>query len=133
MASLLQVQQPGIGSYWLDISRNDSSLPNSEFSPVYYDTGSDEIFSSTLYGSYPGVKLGAPFISTASTHSNGSGLNVDLLMCVGGEPTNKLGVSVCNNLMHITYKSWPNASRGYFSCRNLSHNLTVKESSYRIY
>ena len=118
MAALLQVQEPkpGLGLYWLDISRKDDSMPRLDFSPVYFDVDNVRV-SSTLHESLPGAKLRAPFISEWSTYLFGSGLKVDLFFCNGGNDENftqKREISLCDNVTYITYQSWTNVSRGYF-------------------
>ena len=128
MATLLQVQEPkpGLGLYWLDISRKDDSIPRSDFSPVYFDVRNSRV-SSTLHGSLPGVKLRAPFISGPS---DGLGLGVDLVVCNGGndgDSFKKRDVSLCNNVTYITYHSWANASRGFFNDSD-QHDLAESNS-----
>ena len=132
MTALLQVQEPepGQGLYWLDISRNDNTIPRSDFSPVYFDAGYDRI-SSTLYESLPGAKLRAPFISRPSAELHGKGLAVDLLICDGGNDgdlTNKRDFPLCNNVTYITYQSWANASRGYFTSASVQYPLAESNS-----
>ena len=119
MAALLQIQEspPGQGSYWLDISRNNNSIPRSDFSPVYFDTEYNRI-SSTLHELLRGANLRAPINSGLSTDPHGPELSVELLVCDGGNdgnPTNVRESSLCNNITYITYQSWANASRGYFT------------------
>ena len=99
--ALLQVQEPepGQGSYWLDVSRKDNSISRLDFSPVYYDVYGG-VASSTLQESLPGAMLRAPFISGPSTPLHGLGLEVDLLVCGGGndgESPKEREVSLCNN------------------------------------
>lgn len=133
MATLLQVQEqePGQGLYWLNISRNDDTIPRSEFSPVYFVTDVDRI-SSTLHEFLPGANLRAPFFSGPSTHPHGPGLSVDLLVCDGGNggnSTNESESSLCKNVMYITYQSWANASRGYFAHAIESYSVPVESYS----
>ena len=116
MAALLQVQEsePGQGLYWLDVSRNNNSIPRSDFSPVYFDVGYSR-FSSTLHESVPGAKLRPPFISWPSIRLHGLGLEVELLVCARG--SREQAGDPFDNVTSITYQSWANASHGYFSCR----------------
>ena len=120
MAALLQLQEsePGQGLYWLDVSRNDDSIPRSDFSPVYFDVGyGNGVVSSTLHESLPGAKLRAPFITGPSNYPSGIGLDVDILVCDGGNDdsfTKKREVSLCKNVTYIAYHSWANISRGCF-------------------
>ena len=91
-------------------------MPRLDFSPVYYDIYGG-VASSTLQESLPGAMLRAPFISGPSTLLHGPGLEVDLLVCGGGndgESPKEREVSLCNNLTYITYQSWTNTSRGLF-------------------
>ena len=134
VAALLQVREPepGQGLYWLDISSNDNSIPRSEFSPVYFDAGNGRIASSTLREVLPNGKLRAPFISRPSISPNSTGLEVDLLICDGGtdgNSTNEPDFFLCNNVTFITYQSWANASRGYFSHGSMAPQFEVAESS----
>ena len=133
VAALLQVREPkpGQGWYWLDVSRNDNSIPRTDFSPVYFDVGNGRIASSTLRESIPGAKLHAPFISRPSIRLNPPGLEVDLLVCDSGNNgtlTNNRDLFLCNNVTFITYQSWANASHGYFLHASRQYDLAESSS-----
>ena len=135
VATLLQVQEPepGQGSYWLDVSRKDDSIPRSDFSPVYFD-GPYGPVSSTLHESVPGANLRAPFVSWPSTYLYESGAEAGLILCDisnDGNFTNKREFSLCNSVIHITYQSWANASRGFFT--RTSEQYDFAESNSLIY
>ena len=143
MAALLQVQQlcPALnttsycfrdylGSHWLDVTRTNHSIPCSDFSPMDYNSSYDPlehifadhgvIISSTLYDSRPKAKFSTPFVSGASAFEKGSGLSVDLLICddgTDGESNEKREISFCNDVTYTTYRSWTNASHGFFETR----------------
>ena len=136
MATLLQVQEDYKEPYWLDVSRKNDSIPRSDFSPVYFDvtdvaTKGQVFASSTLHELRPSAKLRAPFISGLSTGLDGLGLEVNLLVCDGGNDgsfTKKREVSLCNNVTYITYESLTNASRGYFSNDPKQYELAEPKS-----
>ena len=134
MRTLLQVQEPvpGQGPYWLDVSRNDDTVPRSDFSPVCFVTDVGRI-SSTLHEFLPGANLRAPFFSGPSTHPQGPGLSVDLLVCDcgnDGNSTNAQESSLCNDVVYFTYQSWANASRGYFTFGNESYGTEFYSLNY---
>ena len=150
MAALLLVQQlcPVTNSSnctvgysdWHDVTSISQFIPDPYFSPVdynstydaYYPTGTvrnDVVISSTLYESRPGAKFSPLFATEASIFEREPGLNVDLLICADGTQTSRSSPdspsSRCNNVAYTTYRSWTNASYGFFEARmqNLSHNL----------
>ena len=105
-------------SSWLDISKNDKSVPQSVFSPRYYNySGSNDdnvnVVSSTLYESSPGTMFSTPF---SSAWFNDSDSQIDILICTGNsQPTGEMHNSGCNSLMNEVYTPWTNASHGAFS------------------
>ena len=150
MAALLQVQQlcplinnntaisdcvvdgpSDFGSYWLDVTSINHSIPRSDFSPVDYNSTYDPyshhsfskgvIVSSTLYESRPGAKFSPPFVTGASGYEIGSGLSVDLLICDDGTQLSRFSSDSpsvpCSNVGYTTYRSWTNASHGFFEAR----------------
>ena len=100
---------------WLDISKNYKSVPQSVFSPQYYNysgTNSDSVtvVSSTLYESSPGTIFSTPF-SIAFNNSD----QMDVLICAGNsQPTAKVDKPGCNSLMNTIYNPWTNSSHGAF-------------------
>lgn len=139
VAALLQVQQlcpvndcgNDHGQYWVDVTSINHSIPSSDFSPVNYNSSYNPldhmplrngvIISSTLYESRPGAKFSPPFATGASLFERKAGLSVDLLMCDGGNQTSDFSPgspsSWCNNVAYTTYRSWTNASHGFFEAR----------------
>ena len=145
VAALLQVQQPisntnltyndcsFSGSCWHDVTSINQSTLHSYFLPVEYNSSHDSYFhtlvstgvidSSTLYESRPGARFSPPFATGASLHVDGRdpGLSVDLLICDNGTQTPSLSSgspsSRCNNVGYTTYRSWTNASYGFFEAR----------------
>lgn len=159
VAALLQVQQlcPIInteisdcyvdgssyfGSYWLDVTRINHSIPRSELSPVNYKSHYDAyahhltdgsvIVSSTLYESHPGANFSSPFATGASAFEKELGLNVDLLICYDSTQTSALSSetpSFCNKVAYTTYRSWSNASHGFFEFRMQNLFTTLQHGS----
>ena len=154
MAALLQVQQPifttnitssdnssNSVSYWHDVTSINRSSQHPYFLPVEYNSSwdpyfhrpviTDVIISSTLYESRPGAKFSPPFATGASLYVDGRepGLSVDLLICDDGPQTSSFSSdspsSQCNKVGYTTYRSWTNASYGFFEARmqELSHIL----------
>ena len=143
MSALLQVRQPFLvsnqtssdcsfnsGSCWHDVTSVNQSAQHSDFLPVEYNSSYDSSFhtlvstgvivSSTLYESRPGAKFSPPFATGASLSVDGSepGLSVDLLICDNGTQTPSFSSdSRCNNVGYTTYRSWTNASYGFFEDR----------------
>ena len=142
VAALLQVQQPvsntnvtysdcfWTGICWHDVTSINQSTLHSYFLPVEYNSSYDSYFhtlvstgvidSSTLYESRPGAKFSPPFATGASLHVDGRdpGLSVDLLICDNGTQTPSFSSdSRCNNVGYTTYRSWTNASYGFFEAR----------------
>ena len=117
--------------YWLDVTSINHSMPLSDFSPVYYNSSYDPldhtpvpdgvIISSTLYESRPGAKFSPPFGTGASLFERGPGLSVDLLICDDGTQTSNFSSDSpplqCNTVAYTTYRSWTNASYGFFEAR----------------
>ena len=103
---------------WLDISKNDKSVPQSVFSPRYYNySGPNDddinVVSSTLYESSPGTMFSTPF-SIGSFNRSDSQIGV--LICAGNsQPTGEVHNSGCNSLMNTVYTPFTNASHGAFS------------------
>ncbi|KAM0799054.1 hypothetical protein BDR22DRAFT_890875 [Usnea florida] len=138
-------------SYWQDVTSINRSISGPHFIPVDYNTTYDPywhqfldngvIISSTLYESRPDVKLSPPFAAGASTFKIGPGLNVDLLICDNstqktpfspGSPS-----SPCNTVGYTTYRSWTNASHGFFEAQfdtepdyNEDHGMYPYENAY---
>lgn len=119
-------------SSWLDISKNDESIPPSVFSPVYYtytEQNDDYTVSSTLYESSPGIVFGAPFGSGPSYQADDSGLNfrVQLLICSENiHATGNRGYASppsCSDVMNVEYTSWTNTSHGYFHTSTYLNNV----------
>ncbi|KAM0804277.1 hypothetical protein BDR22DRAFT_970096 [Usnea florida] len=100
---------------WLDISKNYKSVPQSVFSPQYYNysgpnSDSVTVVSSTLYESSPGTIFSTPF-SIAFNSSD----QMDVLICAGNsQPTAKVDNPGCNSLMNTIYNPWTNSSHGAF-------------------
>ena len=143
VAALLQVQQDcnitsddcsSYGdSYWHDVTSINQSIQDPYFLPVEYNSSFDSYFdtlvstgvivSSTLYESRPGAKFSPPFATGASLYVDGSetGISVDLLICDDGTQTSSFSSDSpsfeCNNVGYTTYRSWTNASYGFFEAR----------------
>ena len=156
VATLLQVQQLcpfyyqdcNLTSFSLDVTRTNPSIPRSDFSPINYNSTYDPyahlfvphgvIISSTLYESRPGAKFGPPFAAGASVFDKESGLSVDLLICDNGDQTSGFSLGSpfsCDNVAYTTYRSWTNASHGFFEARTqkLSHNLEHRNLANRLH
>ena len=128
-------------THWLDVTSVNHSIPRSDFSPVNYNSTYDPylhqtvpngvIISSTLYESRPGARSSPPFATGASLFEREPGLNVDLLICDDGTQNAAFSPdspsSRCNNVAYTTYRSWTNASHGFFENRmqNMFHNLAT--------
>ena len=147
MAALLQVQQlcpiintaisdcfvdcpSHFGSYWLDVTRINHSIPRSDFSPVDYNSSytpyphqlidGSVIVSSTLHESRPGAKFNPPFATGASFFEKEPGLSAGLLIWYDGTQNSRFlldSPSFCNNVAYTTYQSWTNESYGFFEAR----------------
>ena len=117
-------------SYWQDITSINRSISGPDFIPVDYNSTYDPsynttrngvIVSSTLYESRPGAKFSPPFATGASIFEKGPGLNADLLICDDGTQTSRFSPdspsSPCNEVAYTTYRSWTNASYGFFEAR----------------
>ena len=107
---------------WLDISKNNKSVPQSVFSPFYYNYGGQsfdqvdgEVISSTLYELSPGeLKLSTPFAGQFSYPVDDSDPQVRLLICNNSQPVEEADTSRCNSMVNIDYTSWSNSSHGAF-------------------
>ena len=116
VTALLKIRQPCTsdprfcgpevgGLNWLDISKNNKSVPQSGFLG----------FSSTLYESSPESIFSTPFASALSDPVNGSDLNIQLLICASNlQPMEKVEISRCNSMASVGYTSWTNTSHGEF-------------------
>ena len=111
-------RQESLTSSWLDISKNDKSVPQSVFSPQYYNySGPNDdnvtVVSSTLYESSPGTMFSTPFSSGSFQNSDSQ---IHVLICAGNsQPTGEVDNSGCNSLMNPVYSPWTNSSHGAFS------------------
>ena len=101
--------------FWLDISKNDKSVPQSVFSPQYYnysEPDDDNVVgvSSTLYESSPETIFSTPF---ASGPYESSDFRINVLICASNsQTTGKVDNSGCNSLINTVYDPWTNASHG---------------------
>ena len=104
-------------AFWLDISKNNKSVPQSIFSPQYYNYSEPDDegvvgVSSTLYESSPETMFSTPF---ASGPYESSDFQINVLICAGNsQPTGKMNKSGCNSMMNTVYYPWTNASHGAF-------------------
>ena len=103
--------------YWVDISKNNKSLPLSEFSPISPDVTDNGVTSRTLYDLSPGAILRTPFVSGATYPVTGSELNVQLVVCDEGtdQSISSNPDPLCNSLTTFNYESWTNATHGHFT------------------
>ena len=132
-------------SYWHDVTSTNQTTQDPYFLPVKYNSSYDSYFqtlvstgvivSSTLYESRPGAKFSPPFATGASLYVNGSetGLSVDLLICDDGTQTTSFSPDSpslrCNNVGYTTYRSWTNASYGFFEARMQYLSKPLKHKS----
>lgn len=121
---------------WLDISKNNKSVPQSVFSPVYYNSGGqlfdgqdDQVVSSTLYGlSTAESMLSTPFAGVISYPVVDSGPQIQLLICSNSQPVGK-AETPRRNFMSLAYTSWSNSSHGAFATASMypkSSNSALK-------
>ncbi len=95
---------------WLDISKENHSVPVSEFSPLHFNytdefSPTDLVASSTLYESSPGTIFRPPFASGASIQVDNPGSHFQVHIC---------HTALCNDLYYADYYSLTNTSHGCF-------------------
>ena len=94
----------GTESHWIDITSNNKAEPRFGFSPIYFNNGFNQTFSSTLYEMDGGTTLRAPFASAPTPFLDQSMLDVMMLFYDHNS----------TSFLFSRYNSFNNASYGKF-------------------